>query len=87
MLQSLIDAIIDIYLFLPRLIASLWVDLAVYLIQQVPEMEVVDPQQLINGLGGDLLWLLTIMEFQYGLTAMMTALGARFILRRIPGIG
>ena len=53
----------------------------------LPEIDIVDLQGIFDGIGGELLYFLTVFEFDYGVTAMMTALIARFILRRIPFIG
>lgn len=87
MIQKLIDALIDIVLFVPRLIYGWLVDVIELMLGWLPEIQVVDVQSLFNGLGGQLLYFLTVFEFGYGLTAVMTALIARFILRRIPFIG
>lgn len=38
-------------------------------------------------LSGSLSWFLNPFEIKYGLTAITSAYVARFILRRIPGIG
>ncbi|MBW0147501.1 DUF2523 family protein [Marinobacter arenosus] len=87
MIQKLIDALIDIVLFVPRLMFSLLVDAVELMLGWLPEIQIVDVQNVFNGLGGQLLYFLTVFEFGYGLTAIMTALIARFILRRIPFIG
>lgn len=87
MFQDLIDAFIDFILWLPRQIFSLLVDLVELMMSWLPEIEIVDVQSIFDGLGGQLLYFLTVFEFDYGLTAIFTALIARFILRRIPFIG
>ena len=86
-MQKLIDALIDIVLWIPRHLYSLIVDAIQLMLGWIPEIDIVDLQGVFDGLGGDMLFWLTVMEFDYGLTAMMTALIARFILRRIPGVG
>lgn len=87
MIQKLIDALIDIVLWVPRQLFGLLVDAVELMLTWIPEIHIVDVQGIFNGLGGQLLYFLTVMEFDYGVTAMMTALIARFILRRIPFIG
>ncbi len=87
MIQKLIDALIDIILWVPRQLYGLLVDAVELMLTWIPEIDIVDLQGLFDGLGGQLLYFLTIFEFDYGITAMMTALMARFILRRIPFIG
>ncbi|WP_417568458.1 DUF2523 family protein [Marinobacter sp.] len=87
MIQKLIDALIDIVLWIPRQLYGLLVDAVELMLTWIPEIDIVDLQGLFDGLGGQLLYFLTIFEFDYGITAMMTALMARFILRRIPFIG
>ena len=87
MIQKLIDALIDIVLWVPRQLYGLLVDAVELMLGWIPEIDIVDLQGVFDGLGGQLLYFLTIFEFDYGVTAMMTALIARFILRRIPFIG
>tara|TARA_R110000823_G_scaffold315677_1_gene449412 strand:- start:4650 stop:4913 length:264 start_codon:yes stop_codon:yes gene_type:complete len=87
MIQKLIDALIDIVLWVPRQLYGLLVDAVELMLGWIPEIDIVDLQGIFDGLGGQLLYFLTIFEFDYGVTAMMTALIARFILRRIPFIG
>lgn len=85
--QAFIDWIIDIVLFLPRVALWLSSELLAFIVSVLPELQVLDPATLTSGFSGDLLYFLTIMKFDYGLTAIVSALIARFILRRIPFIG
>ncbi|MEA1080768.1 hypothetical protein [Marinobacter qingdaonensis] len=87
MIQKLIDALIDIVLWVPRQLFGLLVDGVELMLGWIPDIDIVDLQSVFDGLGGQLLYFLTVFEFDYGITAMMTALIARFILRRIPFIG
>ena len=87
MIQKLIDALIDIVLWVPRQLYGLLVDAVELMLGWIPEIDIVDLQSIFDGLGGQLLYFLTVFEFDYGMTAMMTALIACFILRRIPFIG
>lgn len=87
MLQKFLDALIDIVLFIPRLLFAGVVEIIELMLTWLPEIEVMDLQSLFNNLGGQILYFLTVFEFGYGLTAILTALLARFILRRIPFIG
>lgn len=87
MFQSLIDALIDIVLFVPRWLFSLMVDVLELLLNWLPAIDIQDPASLSSGIGGDILYFTTMMELPYGLTAAGSALFARFVLRRIPFIG
>lgn len=87
MFQAIIDALIDIVLFIPRWMFSLIVDLLEILLSWIPAIDIHDPASLSSGIGGDILYFTTMMELPYGLTAAASALFARFILRRIPFIG
>lgn len=87
MFQAVIDALIDIVLFVPRWLFSLVVDVLEMLLTWIPEIDIQDPATLASGIGGDVLYFTTMMELPYGLTAAASALFARFVLRRIPFIG
>ncbi|MCC4284374.1 DUF2523 domain-containing protein [Marinobacter salarius] len=87
MIQKFIDALIDIILWAPRMLFSWLIDAVEHMMGWLPEIQVVDVESIFNGLGGQMLYFLTMFEFSYGLTAVMTALIARFVLRRIPFIG
>ena len=87
MFQDILNALIDIILWFPRQVFGLLVDLVELMMAWLPEIEIVDVQAIFDGLGGQLLYFLTVFEFDYGLTAIFTALISRFILRRIPFIG
>jgi len=87
MIQKLLDSIIDIILWIPRKAFEWLVDAIEAMLTWIPEIQADDLQSAFNSVGGDILYFLTVMEFGYGLSAIMTALIARFILRRIPFIG
>lgn len=87
MFQAVLDALIEIVLFIPRWIFSIIVDQLEAFLAWIPEIEIVDPATLASGIGGDVLYFTTMTEVPYGLTAAFTALFARFVLRRIPFIG
>ena len=87
MIQKFIDALIDIILWARRMLFSWLIDAVEHMMGWLPEIQVVDVENIFNGLGGQMLYFLTMFEFSYGLTAVMTALIARFVLRRIPFIG
>jgi len=87
MIQKFLDALIDIILWAPRMLFSWLIDAVEHMMGWLPEIQVVDVENIFNGLGGQMLYFLTMFEFSYGLTAVMTALIARFVLRRIPFIG
>lgn len=87
MFQALIDGFIDIVLFIPRWLFSLVVDVLEMFLSWIPAIDMIDPSSAASGLGSDVLYFTTVMEVPYGLAAALSALLARFILRRIPFIG
>ncbi|PSF10578.1 hypothetical protein C7H09_06440 [Marinobacter fuscus] len=87
MFQAIIDAFIDIVLFVPRWIFKLNVDVIEVLLGWLPVIDIQDPAVLASGIPGDVLYFTTMMELPYGLAAAGSALFARFVLRRIPLIG
>lgn len=87
-MNEYIQAIIDFLLYIPRQIYAWITDgLASMLESLTPPLTSADITAALNGVGGDVLFFLTMFEFKYGLTAVFGAYVARFILRRIPGIG
>lgn len=87
MISDAWNFLLDIILWLPKKVFQWLVDVVELLMGWLPDIELADPSQLISGLGNDLLYFLTVFQFGYGVTAIFTALLARFILRRIPFIG
>lgn len=85
--QAVIDAWLWMVLLLPRIIFWAGLELLEGVINMLPPLDIVDPATLTSGFTGDLVYFLTIMEFAYGMAAVVSALLARFILRRIPLIG
>lgn len=86
-MQPVLDWFVSCILFLPRIIFWAGNQLLEVVIDELPPLDIVDPSTLTSGFTGDLLFFLTLMEFQYGLGAIASALVARFILRRVPFIG
>lgn len=87
LLQAILDFWLDIILFVPRIIFWAALSLLEIVLDMLPALDIADPQSLTTGFTGDMLYFLTIMEFDYGLGAITSALVARFLLRRIPLIG
>ncbi|WP_100638140.1 hypothetical protein [Marinobacter salexigens] len=87
MFQSFLDALIGIVLFIPRWLFSVVVDILELFLSWIPVIDMVDPVSASSGLGSDVLYFTTVMEVPYGLAAALSALTARFVLRRIPFIG
>jgi len=86
-LQAVFDAWLEIFLFVPRWIFHWALQFLQYALSALPEIDVQDPSTFLGGFSSDILYFLGMMEFGYGLSAVSTALLARFILRRIPFIG
>lgn len=87
-ISDILQFLLDVVLFIPKQVFKWWTEAMVYMINLVPApFTSADVTSALNGVGGDVLYFLTVFEFGYGLTAIFTAYGARFLLRRIPGIG
>jgi hypothetical protein len=85
--SSLFDFLIDVILFIPRILFWVATELLQLGLSILPDFSNQDPSTFLSGFTGDLLFFLTITEFPAGLAMVMTSLVARFILRRIPVIG
>ena len=85
--DPILEFVLDIILFLPRLIFWAATELLELGLGLLPEFSSHDPSTYISGFTGDLLFFLSIAQFPYGVSVIMTALTARFILRSIPVIG
>lgn len=86
MWDTLWQLIVDAILWLPRVIWDYCLDVILYFMTFLPT-EPIPLQDSLNNLSSNFLFYLDIIEFEYGLSVMFTALIARFILRRIPFIG
>lgn len=87
MLQELWNGIWDALSAVPLKLFAVFADFIVAAIEWLPDPGLADLQTLLGGFGGDVLYFLTLAEFDYGLVAMFGAGLARFTLRRIPFIG
>lgn len=86
-IQPVIDWFVSCILILPQIVFWAGQELLVVVIAALPDVPVMDPSTLNSGFSGDLLYFLTLMKFDYGMTAVVGALIARFTLRRVPFIG
>jgi hypothetical protein len=86
MWDDFLTLIVDILLWLPRMLYSLVADVIDYFMTFLPATGF-DTQSALNGWSGDILYFLTIFQIPFAVSALFTALIARFILRRIPFIG
>jgi hypothetical protein len=87
MLQAIIDFWIDVVLFVPRLIFWAALEILELALLALPDLNIPDPASLSGSFTGDLVWFLTLFEVPAGLGFVVSALVARFILRRVPLIG
>lgn len=86
MLDDLLQGLIDLLLWLPRFIYEMLSEAVVFFIDLIPEYSI-DIQGALNSWPADVMYFMGIIEADYGITAIFTALGARFVLRRVPVIG
>lgn len=79
------EKLIDILLYVPRIIFSAFVDALIFLFNAIPVPEFI---QNLNFSGLDAsAYFLDAISFSYGIAIVLSALIARFLLRRIPLIG
>lgn len=86
-LQTIFDFWVDVVLFFPRLIVWSAVEILTLALGVLPDLNIPDPSTLAGSFTGDLVWFLTLFEVPAGLGFVVSALVARFILRRVPLIG
>lgn len=85
--NKLTDWFLDLVLWIPRMIVSFVADVIETAMSWVPEIELASLQTALNGLGGEVLYFMNLFQAGYGITVVLGALAARFLLRRIPVIG
>lgn len=83
----LTDKILDIVLFVPRLIMSVLADAVEAGMEMIPTVDGLDMANALSGITGEVLYFMTLLELDFGLTVVFGALIARFVVRRIPVIG
>ena len=81
----MLDKILDILLYVPRVIFSAFVDALVYLFESIPAPDFVQNVDL-SGFSS-ISFFIDKLHIDVGLAMILSALLARFILRRIPFIG
>lgn len=81
----MLDSLIDIFLWIPRQIFSAFVDGLIFLFNLIPVPDFLSNMDLsgLSAIG----WWLGVFEIPLGMSIVMSALLARFILRRVPLIG
>jgi hypothetical protein len=78
----------DVLMWLPRWTVDQVLSGLAALIQAIPVPSFInDFMTSAASLSGDVVWWLDLLQVQWGLSCMTTALIARFVLRRIPLIG
>lgn len=87
-LGDVLTWIMDLTLWVPRKVFGLLLDaLGDWIATLQLPAAVQNGLSALGGLPSDVLWFLSVMQFGPGLTMVMAALVARFLLRRIPFIG
>ena len=85
-LNSFWNNLLDSILLAPRLLYEGFAEGTLATFDALPASNI-DTQATLNGVGGDILYFLNMVEFNYGLSVVFGAYIARFLLRRIPLIG
>lgn len=84
--QAFLGALVDLVLLVPRVLFYGATKIVEAALLALPD-NFVDPMTFQSGFTGDLVFFLTMFEVPAGLSLVVSALVARFLLRRIPLIG
>lgn len=88
MLSDFAEWLKDLLLWLPLKVWELLLDGLASAFEAIPVPSFFQTAQgYLNGIGGNVMWALNMFAVPEGLAMLMTALIARFVLRRIPLIG
>ena len=87
MWQNVYDAISGVLFFLPRIFFEFISEFVELALAELPDIPILDFSNLFSSVGPEVLYIFNLLEFQYGLTVVFSAYGARFLLRRIPFFG
>lgn len=80
--------LLDVLLFIPRWLWSQVLDAFATFIENLPVPEMVNMWVTHAGsIPSTIVWFLTILEFKFGVTVVVSALVLRWLLRRIPFFG
>ena len=88
-LSALMQWIYDVLIYIPSYVYSAFVD-GIETILASPYFQFTWADNLsgyLSAISGPVLWFLSLFEVGYGASVVTSALIAKFILRRIPGIG
>lgn len=85
--QAFVEFWVDVILLVPRLIFYAALNLLEFVLNWLAGNFDVDPANYVNAIPADVLYFTTLFQLHNGLPLIVTALIARFILRRIPVIG
>lgn len=87
-LQQFLSWLLGKLLWLPKWILSKILDALAALVNAIPVPEAFTQfANSIGSLSGSVVWFLDLLQFKFGVAVISSALLARFLLRRIPGIG
>ena len=88
MLEDFAEWLKDLLLWLPQKLWELLLDGLAFVVEKIPVPDFVSSAQgYLNGVPGNVVWLLNLFAVPEGLAMVMSALVLRFVLRRIPLIG
>lgn len=75
-------------LWVPRKVFGLFMDGLATIVEAIAAPSfLTDGSSFLSAIDGEIVWFLSICEFQTGMTMIVGAYAARFALRRIPFIG
>jgi len=88
MLSDFAEWLKDLLLWVPLKLWELLLDGLAGVLEAMPVPSFINSAQgYMNGIGGNVLWMLNVFAVPEGMAMVMSALLLRFVLRRIPFIG
>lgn len=88
MLSDFAEWLKDLLLWVPLKLWELLLDGLAGVLDAIPVPSFISSAQgYMNGIGGNVLWMLNVFAVPEGMVMVMSALILRFVLRRIPFIG
>lgn len=88
MLSDFAEWLKELFLWLPLKIWEMLLEALAGVFEAIPVPDFINTAQgYMSGIGGNVLWMLSLFAVPEGLTMVMSALLLRFLVRRIPLIG
>ncbi|WP_423824062.1 hypothetical protein V5738_08855 [Salinisphaera sp. SPP-AMP-43] len=81
------NELLNLFMYVPRELFGLFVDALVELLKSIPVPDFVSHAGgLLSNISPGVWWFASISEFGFGITAILSALSIRFLLRALPWV-